>query len=79
MVDNGSADETRSLLLQEQARRRKFSLRVLQEMQKGKASALNLGLSSAKGDILFVVDDDVVVHPQWLIQHLGPKGAYPSA
>ncbi|MGH7771049.1 MAG: glycosyltransferase family 2 protein [Candidatus Binatia bacterium] len=69
VVDNGSSDETGGLLLQEQGRRRKFSLRVLQEKQRGKASALNLALSSAKGDILFGVDDDVVVHPQWLVKH----------
>lgn len=70
IVDNGSTDETGIFLLAEQAKSRKFPLRILQERKKGKASALNLGLTSANGDFILVVDDDVVVHPRWLIQHL---------
>ena len=70
VVDNGSTDETGSLLLKEQAKSRRFSLKVLKERQKGKANALNLGLSSANGNLILVVDDDVVVHPQWLVKHL---------
>lgn len=70
IVDNGSTDETSSFLLKEEAEPRKFHLRVLKENQRGKAHALNLGLTSAKGDWIFVIDDDVVVHPQWLVQHV---------
>ncbi len=70
VVDNGSSDETGGLLLQEQAKRREFSLRVLQEKQRGKASALNLALASVKGNLILIVDDDVIVHPQWLVKHL---------
>ena len=70
VVDNDSTDQTASLLLKEQVKPRKCSFRVLQERRKGKASALNLGLTSANGDFILVVDDDVVVHPRWLIQHL---------
>jgi GT2 family glycosyltransferase len=69
-VDNGSTDETVSLLTWEQAKERKFSLRVLQERKKGKANALNLGLTCANGHFILVVDDDVVVHPEWLVRHL---------
>lgn len=70
IVDNGSTDETPSLLLSAQAKSQKFSLRAFEERRKGKASALNLGLVSAQGRLILVVDDDVVVHPQWLIKHL---------
>ncbi|MEE9232454.1 MAG: glycosyltransferase family 2 protein, partial [Nitrospirales bacterium] len=70
VVDNDSTDQTASLLLKEQVKPRKCSFRVFQERRKGKASALNLGLTSANGDFILVVDDDVVVHPRWLIQHL---------
>lgn len=70
IVDNASTDETGSLLLEGQAKSQRFSLRVLKERQRGKASALNLGLSSANGNLILVVDDDVVIHPQWLIKHL---------
>lgn len=70
IVDNGSTDETERLLTEERDRSKKFSLRILKEERKGKASALNRGLSSAQGEILFVIDDDVVVRPQWLVNHL---------
>ncbi len=70
IVDNGSTDETETFLSTEQAKARKFSLRILREEKKGKANALNLGLTSANGNFILVVDDDVVVHPRWLIQHL---------
>ncbi len=70
VVDNGSTDGTKELLSEERARTRRFSLRVLEEKQRGKASALNLGLDSAKGNLILVVDDDVVVHPDWLTGHV---------
>ena len=68
IVDNGSTDNTASVLMP--ATSTKFSLRVLREDRQGKSSALNRGLSLAQGKILLIVDDDVVVHPLWLIKHL---------
>ena len=68
IVDNGSTDNTASVLMS--ATSTKFSLRVLREDRQGKSSALNRGLSLAQGKILLIVDDDVVVHPLWLIKHL---------
>jgi glycosyltransferase involved in cell wall biosynthesis len=70
VVDNGSTDRTRTLLSTEQAKCCSFSLRILEEGRRGKASALNRGLSSAKGDVIIVIDDDVVAHPQCLTKHL---------
>ena len=68
IVDNGSTDNTASVLMP--ATSTKFTLRVLREDRQGKSSALNRGLSLAQGKILLIVDDDVVVHPLWLIKHL---------
>ena len=70
VINNGCTDGTAELLSGERSKPRKFSLQVLDEQKKGKASALNLGLASARGDILLTVDDDVVVHPQCLLKHL---------
>ncbi len=75
IVDNGSTDETESLLRGEQAKARKFSLRVLQERQRGKASALNLGLASVKGNLILIVDDDVVVHSVALYEHFKKRSS----
>lgn len=70
IVDNGSNDQTRSVLSAEHAKFRKCSLRVLEEAQKGKSSALNRGLAAAKGDIILILDDDVVTHRELLVKHL---------
>lgn len=70
VIDNGSTDGTASFLLGEQARSRRFVLRALKEERQGKANALNRGLKEATGEIIFFLDDDVVVHPQWLVKQL---------
>jgi GT2 family glycosyltransferase len=70
VVDNGSTDGTENFLANETTKSRKFSIHVLRERQKGKASALNLGLGTATGDILLVLDDDIVVDSQLLTKHL---------
>jgi glycosyltransferase involved in cell wall biosynthesis len=70
IVDNGSTDNTASVLAQAGSECTKFSLRVLREDRQGKSSAVNRALSSARGKILLIVDDDVVVHPQWLSKHV---------
>jgi glycosyltransferase involved in cell wall biosynthesis len=69
IVDNGSTDNTPGLLAQAAGESSKFSLKVLCEGRRGKSNALNRGLSSAQGKIVVIVDDDVVVHPQWLVKH----------
>ena len=70
VVDNGSTDGTESFLSSETRKARKFFIHVLKERQKGKASALNLGLGAATGDILVILDDDIVVDSQLLVKHL---------
>jgi len=70
IVDNGSTDDTASVLAQATRECTKFSLRILREERQGKSNALNRGLRSAQGKIFLIVDDDVVVHPQCLIQHV---------
>jgi len=70
VVDNGSTDGTQDLLATELVNPRKFAFEVVEEKQKGKASALNSGLRSAKGEVIVVIDDDVVVHPLCLTKHL---------
>jgi glucosyl-dolichyl phosphate glucuronosyltransferase len=69
IVDNGSTDNTPGVLAQATGECSKFSLKVLCEHRRGKSNALNRGLSSARGKIILIVDDDVVVHPQWLVKH----------
>lgn len=69
IVDNGSTDNTGEILLREKRKRNRFDFRVSKEASKGKSSALNQGIGLARGEILIVVDDDVVVHHRWMIEH----------
>jgi GT2 family glycosyltransferase len=69
VVDNGSTDNTEQILLREKTRQSRFDFRTTKEETKGKSSALNQGISLARGEILIVVDDDVVVHPRWMTAH----------
>jgi glucosyl-dolichyl phosphate glucuronosyltransferase len=69
VVDNGSTDGTEEMLLREQERHHPFDFIFLKEETKGKSSALNRGIGVARGDILILIDDDVVADRQWLIKH----------
>jgi len=71
VVDNGSTDNTEKILQQEKGRQNRFDLRVLKEEAKGKSSALNRGIGRAQGEVLILVDDDVVVHREWMSSHWG--------
>jgi GT2 family glycosyltransferase len=70
VVDNGSEDGTWALLDTEAGKSRNIPLVALREAKKGKASALNRGLVAAKGDFLFVLDDDVVVDRLLAAKHI---------
>ena len=70
VIDNGSHDETQNMLRAYRARSPRFALEVFEEPDRGKAKALNRGLARAKGRIVLIVDDDVVVHPECLLKHL---------
>jgi glycosyltransferase involved in cell wall biosynthesis len=70
IVDNGSTDNTGEILIQEKSRQNRVRFTVLKEEVRGKSSAVNCGIRSAQGEILILVDDDVVLHPKWLVKHI---------
>jgi GT2 family glycosyltransferase len=70
VVNNRCTDGTADLLKTERAQKTQFTLRVFEEARKGKAAALNRGFSESEAQILAILDDDVVVHPAWLAEHL---------
>jgi len=61
VVDNGSVDETPRILAERSNLDRIVAFYGLTETRKGKASALNRGIAAAKGNVLLIVDDDVVL------------------
>lgn len=69
VVDNGSTDETERIVREIQRSQAAFDLRFLREPNRGKSSALNAGLRESRGELILMVDDDVVVDPGWLAGH----------
>lgn len=63
-VDNGSTDET-STILKESVRR--LPLTIVHEPRPGKNIALNAGLALSEGDIVALTDDDVILPRNWLV------------
>lgn len=70
VIDNGSTDRTASMVQAWQPAEQGLTVRGLTESRKGKAAALNAGLRESHGDILLVLDDDVVAAPDCLARHL---------
>lgn len=66
VVDNNSHDATREVV-ERFAETANFTLRYLFEAQQGKSAALNTGVAAATGEIITFTDDDVLVHPEWLV------------
>lgn len=61
VVDDGSVDSTREILDRFGDR-----IQVIHKTNGGKASALNLGLKTAKGEFIWIFDDDDVAAPDCL-------------
>ena len=65
VVDNNSADDTRTVAERHLARF-PTAARYVFEPRQGVAHARNRGIREARGELLFYLDDDVTVHPAWL-------------
>jgi GT2 family glycosyltransferase len=66
VVDNGSTDDTATVVARHQSRSDAVPLRLLHESTPGKSRAIARALSVATGDILAFTDDDVNVEEDWL-------------
>lgn len=67
VVDNASTDDTPQVI-QRAAERFPVTLRAVRERTPGKTPALNAGIAAARGDVLGLTDDDVLVSEDWLEQ-----------
>jgi glycosyltransferase involved in cell wall biosynthesis len=74
VVDNGSTDET-ATLVSEAKRRFPFPLRLLSFANGAKAAALNHALPTATGRYLVFTDDDLRFDALWLLKLLAPLRA----
>lgn len=72
VIDDGSTDNTRDLLLQYQYKIRhlhKDRIKYIYKENGGKSSALNIGLAQATSDFIWICDDDDYADPNGL-KHL---------
>src|SRR4051812_30133481 len=60
VVDNGSQDESRSVAVG-------FGSRIVAfDANRGFATAVNEGIRQARGDWILIINNDVVLQPDWL-------------
>jgi glycosyltransferase involved in cell wall biosynthesis len=67
VVDNNSTDRTKELI-QRFAQKDGSPVVYLFEETRGSSEARNAGIRRAKGEIICFLDDDVIVHPDWLTE-----------
>lgn len=65
VVDDGSSDATHSII-EEAMERNKIAIRYIYQQNDGIASASNLAISLATGDILAFTDGDCLCDPDWI-------------
>jgi glycosyltransferase involved in cell wall biosynthesis len=76
VVNNNSTDDTQGVLEKYQPF---LPLVPLFEARSGKSYAANLAIAHATGDLILWTDDDVLVDPNWLSEHVRAAEQYPDA
>jgi len=80
VADNNSTDDTKAVVDALQPRlSRDVALDYLLAPTQGKSHALNAILNIARGEWLLLLDDDVLVKPDWLKLYLRAMDRYPRA
>lgn len=69
VVDNNSSDATPAVV-ETFARTAPFSVRRVFEARQGSSFARNRAVNEAQGEMVFFIDDDVIVEPDWASQML---------
>ena len=69
IVDDGSTDDTRSLV-QRFSSHSAFPVRYLWQANKGPAAARNAGIREARADLILFTDSDIVPHRELVAEHL---------
>jgi GT2 family glycosyltransferase len=78
LVDDGSSDETPSVI--ERARlHAPCAFIVVSQENRGLAGARNSGIARARGERIIFIDDDVLVLPNFVAEHLRSHAASPEA
>jgi GT2 family glycosyltransferase len=76
VVDDGSSDGTEELFAPPEWL---ITVRYFKQSNKGPAAARNLGVRHARGELVIFLDDDIVVEPYFLEEHLRYHTQYDRA
>jgi glycosyltransferase involved in cell wall biosynthesis len=78
LVDDGSSDDTPAVI--ERARdRAACAFTPIRQSNSGLATGRNAGIARARGERIIFIDDDVLVLPNFVEQHLHSAGRHPHA
>lgn len=69
IVNDGSTDSTEQIL-KENIRKYSFSIRLINQANKGRAGSRNTGFAAAKVDLVLSIDDDMRLDPMCVEEHL---------
>ena len=77
IIDDGSTDNTDEVI-KKWEKNTHFILRYFRQENRGPASARNIGIKQARGDILLFVGDDIIATPNLIEQHMLFHCKYPE-
>lgn len=75
VIDDGSDED---LVCKFKIMQEKFRFRYYRSENKGRAHARNLGVEHARYDLLVFIDDDVLLTPDFLVQHVDSQKVEPK-
>jgi glycosyltransferase involved in cell wall biosynthesis len=76
VVDNCSTDDTPDIV---ESFRGKLPLGCILENQQGVSHARNRAVAAATGDLIFCIDDDIIVDDTWMLAYSSAITEYPDA
>lgn len=77
VVNDGSTDET-SEVLHRMAARARCAYEIIEQPNGGLANARNSGIARARGERIIFIDDDVLVLPNFVAEHLRSAESHPA-
>lgn len=78
IIDDGSTDDTREKIKSLQKENNKYSIQYFNQENKGPATARNLGIKNAKGNIILFIGDDIIPAPHFIKEHSSWHKKYPQ-
>lgn len=67
LIDDGSSDGTKEYVNQLNI---EYDLRYIGQTNAGRSAARNRGIDEAKNDLIIFTDDDLVLHPRYIEEHV---------